>query len=284
MTASFTKALVIDQPWIGHILSGDKVWEMRSQTTHLRGWIGLIEKGSGHVVGVAELLDSLPPLDRAAMLASHDKHRIPADMVSQGQVDKWHTPWVLGQARRLASPVAYVHAPGAVVWVNLDEAVSRAIAAQVADLSFSAKPAELAVPSVQLKPAVPRAAAAPLATPHATPPAAVRASSVSGAFIGKVVLTDGNLRNNHFYLTSLMKLLPADAVGGKNIREAAPRSITVDWGGYSPVSTDIDGSKKIFRSRGWVAKFFAQNGARPGDKVRVHEVGPYQYQVRIQRA
>src|SRR5947209_18338036 len=49
------KALIIREPWIGHILSGAKTWEMRTSKTSLRGRIGLIRKGSGVVVGVADI-------------------------------------------------------------------------------------------------------------------------------------------------------------------------------------------------------------------------------------
>ena len=51
------RGLIIDAPWIDHILEGRKDWEMRSQATSVRGWIGLIRKGSGQVVGIARLVD-----------------------------------------------------------------------------------------------------------------------------------------------------------------------------------------------------------------------------------
>jgi hypothetical protein len=42
---------------------GKKIWEMRKSTCRLRGPVALIRKGSGQVVGVTEVVDSLPPLD-----------------------------------------------------------------------------------------------------------------------------------------------------------------------------------------------------------------------------
>jgi hypothetical protein len=39
------KGLIIDEPWIGYIISGTKAWEMRSRNTAARGRIGLIRKG-----------------------------------------------------------------------------------------------------------------------------------------------------------------------------------------------------------------------------------------------
>jgi hypothetical protein len=34
--------------------------------------------------------------------------------------------------------------------------------------------------------------------------------------IGVIVLTGGNIRNNHLYLSEIMDLFPIDAVGGSN--------------------------------------------------------------------
>ena len=56
------KGLIIDEPWIGFILSGRKTWEMRSRNTQIRGRIGLIRKGSKMVVGVADLVDTVRDL------------------------------------------------------------------------------------------------------------------------------------------------------------------------------------------------------------------------------
>src|SRR5438876_7688725 len=51
------KALIIDEPWISMIVSGQKTWEMRSRNTQVRGRIGLIRKGSKTVIGLADLVD-----------------------------------------------------------------------------------------------------------------------------------------------------------------------------------------------------------------------------------
>ncbi|MBD8246954.1 ASCH domain-containing protein [Xanthomonas campestris] len=50
------KGLVIDEPWISLILSGQKTWEMRSRATSIRGRIALIKKGSGTEVSPHFLL------------------------------------------------------------------------------------------------------------------------------------------------------------------------------------------------------------------------------------
>jgi hypothetical protein len=112
-------ALIIDAPWIDHILSGKKSWEMRSQATSKRGRIGLIRKGSGTIAGEATLVDSLTPLTRAEMLETIDKHQIPVELLLTGGVDKWRYPWVLEDVERYPTPVRYDHPNGAVIWVAL---------------------------------------------------------------------------------------------------------------------------------------------------------------------
>jgi hypothetical protein len=122
------QALIIDEPWIGHIMAGRKTWEMRSRRTTKRGPVGLVRKGSGQIVAVANIVDSLPPLSPTQMAASFDEHRIPQAMVETASY-KWFTPWVLGNVRVLEQPVSYRHPSGAVTWVDLAPDVQAALAA-----------------------------------------------------------------------------------------------------------------------------------------------------------
>jgi hypothetical protein len=127
------KGLIIDEPWIGLILSGEKTWEMRKTACHNRGLIAFIRKGSGHVVGVVEIVDSLPPIDSTSDYAKAEQsHRIPPSRQTGAFSSGWRTPWVLQNARPLADPVSYEHPYGAVIWVNLHGDVKSAIAAQSA--------------------------------------------------------------------------------------------------------------------------------------------------------
>ena len=124
------KALIIDEPWIGLILAGRKTWEMRKTGCRYRGPIALIRKGSGQVVGTAEVADCRPPLsDAAAYTAAERFHCIPSARQQQAFADGWRTPWVLAEAHPLARPVPYAHPNGAVIWVNLDEAVAAQVQA-----------------------------------------------------------------------------------------------------------------------------------------------------------
>ncbi|HMN15129.1 MAG TPA: ASCH domain-containing protein [Bellilinea sp.] len=126
------KGLVVREPWIDLILSGEKAWEMRSRKTSYRGPVALIRKGSGTIVGVADLVGIRPPLSRAEMIDAYPLHCIPRDLIERGEVAKWTTPWVLANVRRLASPVSYEHPAGAVTWVRLSPAVLLAVEAQLA--------------------------------------------------------------------------------------------------------------------------------------------------------
>lgn len=102
--------------------------------------------------------------------------------------------------------------------------------------------------------------------------------------VGRSVLTQGNLNNNHFYLRDCISSFPKEALGGSNRASAAARTLTINWGGALPAVTDIDLTKKIFRDRSWVRSFFADNGARAGDIVEITETAPFCYQVTLVRA
>ncbi len=100
-----------------------------------------------------------------------------------------------------------------------------------------------------------------------------------GRIIGKTEITEGNIKNNHIYLRNFFDRFPSDAVGGSNRTLAAEREVTLDWGGNSTTSTDLDGAKKFFRNRSWVGKFFELNNIEAGDTVSVEEKGPYSYRI-----
>ncbi len=48
---NMTRALIIRKEHLTNIFDNGKVWEMRSSKTNARGRIGLIEAGSGLIVG-----------------------------------------------------------------------------------------------------------------------------------------------------------------------------------------------------------------------------------------
>lgn len=126
------RALIIDEPWISAILKGEKTWEMRKGVCKIRGRIALIRKGSGHIVGLAEVADCLPPLNTLETYAEAEPyHRIPFARQERAFADGWRTPWVLAKAQRLQKPVPYNHPSGAVIWVNIESETASKVETEV---------------------------------------------------------------------------------------------------------------------------------------------------------
>lgn len=121
------KGLIIDTPHIDRILSGQKIWEMRSSQTKQRGTIALIKKGSGQIYGLVDLVGSLGPFTHDQMLDNQLNHMISSEQLADPKVAKWNNAWVLKNVVQLRNPVPYKHPSGAVIWVNLDEATSQAV-------------------------------------------------------------------------------------------------------------------------------------------------------------
>ncbi|CAL8981586.1 hypothetical protein RHODGE_RHODGE_02920 [Rhodoplanes serenus] len=292
--------LLIREPWIGLILSGRKTWEMRTTGCRKRGRIALIRAGSGLVVGVAEIVGSLDPLDALdAYAAGEPYHAIgPAEQRAAFE-GNWRTPWVLRNALALKRPVPYRHPSGAVTWVTLDTMVASAIEEQLTPLSQGGGPASALAPSsvtpadfsavvpgrsthsaaftVAPAPAVGRPPAATLPDPAPSPPPAAPAELVSpkGGPSRTVRLTGGNIRNGHIYVP--LDFFPGDTVGGSNKDEAAPRRLTVSFEPGQTVDTDIDSTKRILRTRAPVRDFFARAGLTEGDAVLIERTAPYSY-------
>lgn len=124
------KGLVIDEPWVSLITAGKKTWEMRSRNTLVRGRIALIRKGSKTIVGVADLVGTLPKLSRAALQANVAEHQVTREI---GEDFKHSTAWILESARPLSEPAPYRHPSGAVIWVNLDPDVAAMVEQRLAD-------------------------------------------------------------------------------------------------------------------------------------------------------
>jgi len=117
------RGLLIKKPWLDEILDGAKRWEIRGSRTTRRGEIALIESGTGTVVGTAELVDVIGPLD----LRRLRDHAADAGFVAAALPYTETYAWVLAGPRRLTRPVRYRHPPGAVIWVKLAPSVTRAI-------------------------------------------------------------------------------------------------------------------------------------------------------------
>lgn len=97
----------------------------------------------------------------------------------------------------------------------------------------------------------------------------------------RIVLTKGNINNNHFYLTSCLALFPATSIGGKNATEQAEQMLTIRPTSGEDVLTDIDGTKNIFRKRAWVGKMFKDFEAKAGDIVQIDELSESVFKVQV---
>jgi len=110
----FERALIVRKEWSDKILDevDPKIWEMRSRKTKVRGTIGLIEAGSGLVIGSVEISDSFEVYNPEF----HIKYHKVEDL---SLLDKWCYAWVLRNAKRFEEPIPYKHPKGAVIWVKI---------------------------------------------------------------------------------------------------------------------------------------------------------------------
>lgn len=133
---NITRALIVRREHLDNIFDNGKIWEMRSTKTNVRGRIGLIEAGSGLIVGETFLVDCLDPLkyradgrfvtdnktegDTFGQYLAKVEHTYPLHQVKDlDLLNKWNTPWVLEGSFRYKFPISYKHPAGAVIWVKL---------------------------------------------------------------------------------------------------------------------------------------------------------------------
>jgi hypothetical protein len=262
--------LIIGEPWIGLILQGNKTWEMRKTACHHRGRIALIRKGSGRIVGTADLVNSLQSLDTAdAYARAEPQHRIPVGRRELAFRDGWRTPWVLADARLLDAPIPYKHPSGAVIWVNLDSQIQAAVEAQS---SFAVPSSERRPQAVTLAQTVERPSRILTKSPEP-----IQGNSALSGTVRILTVTGGNIRNNHIYLP--LDFFPESAIGGGNKTQTAARTISVTFRPGQTIETDIDRTKRILRARSAVAEFFAVAGVQEGDLVSLTKTGHFNYEI-----
>ena len=127
MSKFLLKGLIIKEPWIDLILTGEKVWEIRGSNTKIRGTIALIKGGTGTVVGLCELKNVIGPLSINKLRRSQPFHAIPSNQLKSGLPYPKTYAWILCNTVRLSKPVSYRHPRGAVIWVNLPNTVVKQI-------------------------------------------------------------------------------------------------------------------------------------------------------------
>ncbi|MGD1091624.1 MAG: ASCH domain-containing protein [Bryobacteraceae bacterium] len=124
------RALLIHEEYVEQILKRKKTWEIRGSRIAIRDLIGLIPSGSGTITGVCEVVDCIGPLSVTSFRTNAAKAGMRPSEAKLGHYSKTYA-WVLKRARRLERPVRYRHPSGAVIWVNLEGRVERAIRTQL---------------------------------------------------------------------------------------------------------------------------------------------------------
>ncbi|MEC3884903.1 ASCH domain-containing protein [Halobacillus sp. HZG1] len=114
------KGLLVKEPWIDMILSGEKTWEIRGTHTKKRGTIGLIKSGTGQVFGTVDVVESRELSQEEYRKTTH-LHGIPEEDCRQMPY-KRTCAWVLQNPVLYEEPLAYTHPAGAVIWVDLEKA------------------------------------------------------------------------------------------------------------------------------------------------------------------
>ena len=110
-----SRALIIKKHWLDLILSGQKTWEMRSRATTITGWIGLIEQGSGLILGKAFLTAGWHRPSKQELIDNQHLHRV-EDL---DLIEKWCYAWTIENAQKFEVPIPYLHPKGAVIWVRI---------------------------------------------------------------------------------------------------------------------------------------------------------------------
>jgi ASCH domain len=279
------KAIIVDEPWISLILRGEKTWEMRKGNCNHRGPIALIRKGSGQVVGTANIVGSLPSLSQPETYAAGEPHhRIPPDRQTRAREDGWTTPWVIGDAKPLTRPVNYKHPYGAVIWVNLDPDVAAAITEQAGVLAAISADTTISTPSKTSR-----------TTAHGRTALRREAKGLIDGERAFITLTDGNITNGHFYLRSILEFFPEDAIGGSDRSQTAKATLTLDYHpGQKDVRTDITGPNRLtrekrsshcfFRERTPTKDFFKRSGAAAGDSVVIERLASHHFSIFLLKA
>jgi len=237
------KAISIQQPWAWAILHAGKDIENRTWSTTYRGEVAV------HATRMQDQWQ-LPtgvmrPTEQDLVLRAVIGVVEIADVVVRGS-SKWFIGpfgFLLRNPKPLAKPV---HCPGNQRIWELPPSVARAVSAQL--VNDRARVQQVTV------------------------------STDKRRMIAARVLrvTQGNLDNNHLYLTEAIDLFPADVQGGPTAAQAG-RSVSVHWDDQF-VETDIV-RRRIFRRRGWLRRFFASNRITAGDRVLLEQIEPYVYRL-----
>lgn len=117
------RGLVLMADPLEKILSGRKTMELRSRQNRQLGRVALIRKGSGQIYGVADIIESVGPMDMNEFRARIAEHGVESNRLQEVFDKGWTIGWRMANVKKLRYPVPYVHKGMSQVKLD-DEAVS----------------------------------------------------------------------------------------------------------------------------------------------------------------
>lgn len=104
-----------------------------------------------------------------------------------------------------------------------------------------------------------------------------------------LLVTPGNLRQNHLYVRGHYDFFPADCIGpARKARNGADRHIAIFLDGLNEtIETDIGADPKtgkpraFFRGRTWVRRFFQHHQVNPGDQLSLERLDARRYRLTV---
>ena len=116
------RGLLVRDPYASQLLDGQKIWEIRGRSTHIRGPILIIKSGTGQLFGTADLVRVLGPLELEDLVdASELPPQEREEFRRSGLPYAKTCAYVFSNPRRFQRPRPYRHPSGAVTWVRLPE-------------------------------------------------------------------------------------------------------------------------------------------------------------------
>ena len=116
------RGLLVRDPYASQLLDGEKVWEIRGRSTHIRGPIVIVKSGTGLLFGTADLVRVLGPLEIEDLVAASELPRQEREEFRNSGLPYAKTyAYVFSNPRRFKRPIPYRHPSGAVRWVRLPE-------------------------------------------------------------------------------------------------------------------------------------------------------------------
>jgi hypothetical protein len=122
------RGLLVRDPHASQLLDGEKIWEIRSRPTHIRGPILIIKSGTGKVFGAAYLVRVLGPLSLEDLVAAPELPLQEREEIRCSGLPYPETyAYVLSNPTWFERPIPYRHPSGAVTWVRLSDVDLKAV-------------------------------------------------------------------------------------------------------------------------------------------------------------